>query len=87
MRAQHSAVDYRWEIYGRDEGEKDVKFWVRYIENKPEPNATFIEARNVVAELEGDVLILQDEVILNSRKDWEYDPDHPRNLAKAVTVK
>jgi hypothetical protein len=62
-------------------------FSVRYIKNKPEPTSTFIEAENVVAELEGDVLILQDETVLDHRTDYEYNPDKPRNLAKCVTVR
>lgn len=37
--------------------------------------------------MKDDCLFLLDEIILKTGKDWVYDPDHPRNLAKAVCVK
>ena len=87
LKAMHSAVLYLWELNGKDENNKPVNLYVRHIKNKPEPNVTFFEAVNVVAELENNMLILKDEEFTSWREEWKYDPDHPRNLAKSVTVK
>ena len=78
---------YLWEIKARDRENNEINFFIRYIRNKPEPRLTYIEAKDVVGEIKGDCLFLLDEVILQARTDWVYDPDHPDNLAKTVTVK
>ncbi|MEM5791159.1 MAG: hypothetical protein QXP77_03905 [Candidatus Aenigmatarchaeota archaeon] len=76
-----------WKIDGKDRENNPISFYINHLANKPEPNLTYLEARDVKAEMNGDCLFLLDEVILKRKKEWEYDPDHPRNLAKAVTTK
>ena len=78
-----------WEIEGTDEEGGSVIFRVRYMKNRPSPDLTYFEARNVISELVGNMLVLKDEEFVpeSFRRDWkEGDPDKPRNLAKTVTV-
>lgn len=76
-----------WEINGKDKENNPISFYINHLANKPEPDLTYVEAENVKAEMKDDCLFLLDEIILKTGKDWVYDPDHPRNLAKAVCVK
>lgn len=76
-----------WEINGMDREKNPISFYINHIANKPEPDLTYIEAENVKAEIKDDCLFLLDEIILKTKKEWVYDPDKPRNLAKSVTVK
>ncbi len=76
-----------WKIEARDRENNPLSFYINNLANKPEPNLTYVKAENVKAEMKGDCLFLLDEVVLEIKKEWVYDPDHPRNLAKSVTVK
>lgn len=86
---KHASLFPGWELNGVGERGEPINFYISHIKNKPEPDLTYFEAESVTCELEGNMLILLDEKIVPSscRKDWEYDPDQPRNLAKTVTVK
>lgn len=90
---KHASLFFGWDVYGTDEEGNPVGLYVRHIKNKPNPDLTYFEARDVVSELVfleefGYTLVLLDETFVpeSYRKDWEYDIDHPRNLAKTVTV-
>lgn len=86
---KHASLFLGWELTGKDEKGNPVSLFVRYIKNKPDPYLTYFEAKDVVSELVGNTLVLLDESFVpeSYRKDWEYNPDQPRNLAKTVTVK
>ncbi len=75
-----------WQIDALDEDGGPVSLYVRHLAGKPAYNATYVEAKDVVAELKDEMLTFKDEVFLDCKKQWWWNPDMPRNLAKSVTV-
>lgn len=86
LKAERIGYLSMWQIDGLDEDGGSVRLYVDHVANKPAYNATYIEAKDVVVELEDKMFTFKDEIFLDCRKECWWNPDMPRNLAKSVTV-
>ncbi len=85
FKAVFSATGCMWTIWL-----DDIEFEVRYLIGIKGLKVEIQEvvANDVELEWQGDIIqITKWSAILTFHRDTLYDPDHPRNLAKTVTVK